>query len=195
MGHNGFVGPGDATMRLTTVPRPLFLFLVNLPVFTAASQVLLRIPEDDALMAALTILGVLAPFSLYYYETDWWDKLMHVLTTVIIAAIVVMALMVVETYSKSIRVPSRWTPFFVFILVMMVGVTWEVFEFLIDKTFGTNMQHSLQDTTVDLATDLVGALIGALTGAIYLMRHTYQEFVDRLGIEMTAKRVDEFLLR
>ena len=59
------LAPVTSTMRWTAVPKPLFLFFISLPVSMAASQVLLRIPEDDALMAALTIPGVMASFGLH----------------------------------------------------------------------------------------------------------------------------------
>ncbi|MEM0449911.1 MAG: hypothetical protein QW520_08845 [Methanomassiliicoccales archaeon] len=135
----------------------------------------------------------LASFTLYYYNTWWWDKLMHVMTAVIVSAIVIMGLMVTERYSKNIRVPAFWIPFFVVIMVMACGVCWEIFEFLIDKSFGTNMQHSLQDTTMDLITDLIGGVIGGLVGALYLSRHTFEEFVEKLQIERAAKRVERIL--
>jgi len=134
----------------------------------------------------------LARFTLYYYETQWWDDLMHIMAAIIMATLVVLGLMVIERYSKTIRVPRHWYLFFVFIMVMMVGVTWEVFEYAIDQTFATDMQHSLGDTLDDLVSDVAGGLIGGIGAAIYLRGRASEDIIDSLEFKDNAIKIERW---
>ena len=134
----------------------------------------------------------LARFTLYYYETQWWDDLMHIMATIILATVVVIGLMVIERYSNTIRVPRHWYLFFVFIMVMMVGVTWEVFEYMIDQTFATDMQHSLDDTLDDLLSDVAGGLIGGIGAAIYLRGQASEDVIESLEFEDNAIKIERW---
>ena len=70
---------------------------------------------------------------------------------------------------------------------LAIGAMWEVFEFAMDQSFGTNMQKSgLDDTMGDLIVDMGGALIGAGSGYAYLrgralggLTGTIEYFVSR----------------
>lgn len=56
---------------------------------------------------------------------------------------------------------------------MTVGAIWEVFEFLMDVSFGMNMQKSgLDDTMANLIINALGALVASLTGYVYLVRNS-----------------------
>ena len=56
---------------------------------------------------------------------------------------------------------------------MTVGAIWEVFEFMMDTSFGLNMQKSgLNDTMIDLILNAVGGLIASLTGYVYLVHNS-----------------------
>lgn len=52
---------------------------------------------------------------------------------------------------------------------LSLGATWEVIEWLLDLTFGTNYIESETDTITDLIADGAGALVGA---AVYVSRAT-----------------------
>ena len=65
--------------------------------------------------------------------------------------------------------PPSAMAFITFCLAMTVGSIWEVFEYLMDQSFGLNMQKSgLDDTMGDLMVDAAGASIAALSGFLYL---------------------------
>jgi hypothetical protein len=52
---------------------------------------------------------------------------------------------------------------------MTIGAVWEIFEWTVDLSFGTNMQKSgLPDTMGDLVVDMIGGGLGALSGFLYL---------------------------
>lgn len=66
---------------------------------------------------------------------------------------------------------------FAFFFAVAVGAVWEVFEFGMDRFFGTDMQPAtaydpsgLTDTIDDLIVDTIGAAIVSLAGWRYLTR-------------------------
>ncbi len=62
--------------------------------------------------------------------------------------------------SKKITGVPRWFLFFVLLgAVAIVGILWEVYEFLHDAWWGTTFQPSQGDTMSDLMMDLVGAVM------------------------------------
>jgi len=59
-----------------------------------------------------------------------------------------------------------------FALGVAVGTIWEIFEFLIDRFFGLNMQKSgLVDTMTDLMINAAGSLVAAAIGYYYVRDH------------------------
>ncbi|MEA3323353.1 MAG: hypothetical protein U9Q12_03965, partial [Patescibacteria group bacterium] len=63
---------------------------------------------------------------------------------------------------------------------MAVAVVWEIFEYVMDIGFGTNMQKSgLVDTMEDLIVATIGALIVGLLGYLYL-KHGNNNMVGRM---------------
>jgi uncharacterized membrane protein YjdF len=67
--------------------------------------------------------------------------------------------------------------FFAFTFAVSVGTLWEVFEFGMDRLFGTSMQKpmlddpsGLTDTTWDLIVDALGALFISFLGWWYMIQ-------------------------
>jgi len=60
------------------------------------------------------------------------------------------------------RLHSGWYLFGLGVVSLLVGLGWEVFEYLMDQWIDTNMQPSLMDTKLDLVMDLLGAYIVGL---------------------------------
>jgi hypothetical protein len=109
------------------------------------------------LIAFSLFLNALGLLTLWYYSTVWWDKLTHFISGSLVAAFITMGLLIIMENSKNIRVPSKWMIFFIFISVVAFEVIWEMFEFTMDATVGTNMQHSLQDTANDILSNFIKA--------------------------------------
>ena len=58
---------------------------------------------------------------------------------------------------------------FAFCFGVAAGAVWEIFEFVVDQLFNTNMQkNGLVDTMWDLIVDSIGALITSLVGYYYI---------------------------
>ena len=94
--------------------------------------------------------------------------------------------LLIFTLNKDESIHLKLSPFFIalfsFCFAIMMGTMWEIFEFLGDEFFGTNMQKSrnlfdaygnydsrlgLMDTMKDLTVDAIGAFVVAIIGYYY----------------------------
>jgi len=106
----------------------------------------------------------------YYERFWWWDLILHGWSGILLGTI---GFLLVYILNEASRVSMVLSPFFVafFALCFAVtaGVVWEVFEYLMDVIFNTNMQKSgLHDTMGDLLVDTAGALIVSINGFLTL---------------------------
>ena len=83
-----------------------------------------------------------------------------------------------------------------------MGMVWEIYEFLVDRFFGTNMQkfmleggeqligqQALADTMKDIIVDAIGAFVMAVVGYISLKRDKI--FVNKLLFRRKKPRKGE----
>ena len=140
-----------STLGLAALPRG----------FTALSG--LRFPPGLstgalAFTAAALLLGEMAGF---YVRLPWWDLALHVVVSIVLAQ-AGWALSLLLTAGGAPRTGPWIASTLAFGFAMMVGALWELLEFCIDWTFGTNAQRSgLVDSMTDLMADVVGAVWGA----------------------------------
>lgn len=104
----------------------------------------------------------------FYDRFWWWDILLHGGSAVgfgLIGFVLVFMMFQGDRFAA----PHFAIAVFAFCFAIAIGVIWEVFEFLMDQSFGLNMQKSgLVDTMGDLIVDMIGAFIGAASGYGYL---------------------------
>ena len=93
-----------------------------------------------------------------YWQYLWLDVPMHALGGAVVA-LIPFALVTLR-----VRLPERFlrlTP--VLLLVLIVGLIWELFEHFTGATFAA--QNYAFDTTLDLIFDLIGGYIGYIVGS------------------------------
>ena len=145
------------------------LALAIAPVFLA-SRLNLTLPLPFLIATTLfTFATVFMGEAFDFYERVWWwDIALHGGSAVgfgLIGFLGVFMLFEGDRYAA----PPAAIAFMAFCVAITVGTMWENFEYLMDLTFGLNMQKSgLQDTMGDLLIDSVGALLGALSGYVFL---------------------------
>ncbi len=109
----------------------------------------------------------------FYEKYWWWDVLLHGGSAIgfgLIGFIFIFLLFKGDRYAA----PPIAMAFFAFCFGVSIGVVWEIFEFVMDQTFGLNMQKSgLVDTMWDLIVDAIGATLGAAAGFFYLKKKWY----------------------
>lgn len=118
----------------------------------------------------------------FYYIIPYWDTILHTFSGAMLGA---LGLTLISYLNKTDRIPVYLSPLFVaiftFCFAVALGVLWEIYEFIIDILFLTNMQKyalengtpligqaALADTMKDLIVDCIGALAFSVFGYISL---------------------------
>lgn len=104
----------------------------------------------------------------FYNRFWWWDVVLHGSSAVGFGIVgVVFTLLMFE--GDRYAAPPYAVAIIAFAIGLSIGALWEIFEFLVDQSLGTNMQKSgLVDTMTDLMVDTLGAALGAASGFAYL---------------------------
>lgn len=123
----------------------------------------------------------------FYTRFWWWDLVLHcgsALGFSMIGFVFAFILFEGERYSA----PPWALAMLGFTIAVTIGALWEIFEWAMDQSFGTNMQKSgLQDTMTDLVIDVVGAATGSLSGYFYLRRVGFRDFRKFVGRYVQAR--------
>jgi len=134
------------------------------------------IPIEPALglwITSAVFLHVLGTVGLYGLIPAW-DSLTHTLSATVVAAAGYTLLRVIHLHASSIHFPP-WAMFvFTLIVVLAMGVVWEILEFALDQSAllleidPVLAQHGIDDTIVDLIFNGIGAILVATWGTVYL---------------------------
>ena len=120
----------------------------------------------------------------FYFVIPYWDSILHVFSSGMLGA---LGYTLVDTLNESKNVRLLLSPFFVslfaFCFALSMGAIWELYEFLMDFFFGTNMQKfalengtlligqaALADTMKDIIVDAIGAGIVVTIGAMTIKK-------------------------
>lgn len=127
---------------------------------------ILHLPWPVTLAAGSVLLAHSLGIIYSFYDLLWWwDTMTHMSATLIIALVVSLVLLSLDRLLPGMEVPMNLVPGMTLAFVILLGVVWEVLEFLFDGALGMNMQYSLDDTATDLTFDILGGGLVAL--AIY----------------------------
>lgn len=125
-----------------------------------------------------------------YDEIKVWDTVTHSVSSITVALCAFYALMAVSVFDPMINL-KKWMPLFIFIIVVAFGAYWESFEFAVDNLWGTNMQYSPWDTYRDLLCDVAGGLVVAVYSYLYLRTRSEKDFIEKLNIHPTLRRLSK----
>ena len=110
--------------------------------------------------------------SLGLYKTIWFDKALHLSSSILVAMIGFLAFYVVHlTHSTKFR---PWLDgLAIFLVTLGIGALWELAEYAVDVLFHARTQGApnmgpLEDTMFDLCLDGIGGVLGAVLGPLYI---------------------------
>lgn len=139
-----------------------------------------EIPSEIQIVVVLFVFATLYLGEVhdYYVRFWWWDAALHTTSGLLLG---ILGFMFVYMLNEDRHVDMHMRPSFValfaFFFAVALGALWEIFEFAMDRLFGTNMQPAtpgdpsgLTDTMHDLIVDTVGAAVVALAGWRYFSR-------------------------
>lgn len=158
---------------INTFTSVFTLFLTFLP-FIIARKEHIKLPPSFQIVILLFIFAAqyLGELDGYYLKFWWWDIMLHTFSGIILGFI---GYLLVYTLNREEKIDVYLSPFFMvlfsFTFAVALGALWEIFEYTMDCTFGTDMQKSgLTDTMWDLIVDTIGALFTAFCGWMYETR-------------------------
>ena len=138
----------------------------------------------------------------YYERFWWWDLLLHGWSGVLLGLIGFLLVYIMnEASGVGVVMSPFFVAFFALCFAVTCGVVWEVFEYLMDVIFKTNMQKSgLHDTMGDLIIDTAGALIISVNGYFTLRDNRKNTFNSAISGFMKKnpdmeKRIEDQLHR
>jgi len=170
--------------------------LVTLSPILLGRQYQIHIPAEFQILTVLFVFAALFLGEIrdYYDRLWWWDMALHASSGLMLG---IFGFLLVFVLNQDPRVQMSLRPHFValfaFMFAVTIGALWEIFEFTMDKVFGTNMQKpmlgddsGLTDTMWDLILDALGALIISLLGWWRMVRgegsfieRWIRKFIDR----------------
>lgn len=120
-----------------------------------------------------------------------WGDFTHVVSGITVAAIVFIALCIMETRSpKHVTFGSRGTiALFVFLGACAFGTFWEIMEGMTDIISGFDyMVYRGADSLYDMVADVIGAAVMAVIAWMMLGRYTAEDIASK--IRMGKKNID-----
>jgi hypothetical protein len=139
-----------------------------------------EIPSEIQIVAVLFVFATLFLGEVrdYYQRFWWWDAVLHTISGLLLGLLGFMFVYILnEDRHVDLHMRPSFVALFAFFFAVGLGALWEIFEFTMDRSFGTNMQpptvgdpSGLTDTIYDLIVDTVGAAVAALAGWRYLHR-------------------------
>jgi hypothetical protein len=156
-------------MAITIAP---ILFKERLPV---------NIPPEFQMMVIIFVFAslFLGDIRGYYFRIWWWDIALHAGSGLLLGIFGFLLVYVLNENSRiNVYLHIRFVALFAFLFAVATGAIWEIFEFSMDRFFGTNMQKmvpgdplsGLTDTMWDLIVDTLGAAAISLLGWWYMKR-------------------------
>ena len=169
-----------------------FLIVTIMTVILAPTLLGDRLPvKIPAELQALALLFTFAALFLgeirdYYSRIWWWDIALHTSSGLLLG---ILGFLLVYVLNENRRIDldmrPRFVALFAFLFAVAVGTIWEIFEFAMDRTFGTTMQKpmlhdpsGLTDTMWDMVVNVLGALTISVYGWWY-MKDPAQSFIER----------------
>jgi hypothetical protein len=128
----------------------------------------------------------------FFDHFDWWDTMLHTYSAILLAY---SGFLLIFALNRDKDLHMRLSPFFIalftFCFACMIGVVWEIFEFLVDQILGQNMQKArnlsdlcanpcdtrlgVMDTMKDFIANTAGALLVSIIGYYYSRKRMYKD--------------------
>lgn len=132
----------------------------------------------------------LGQFGGLYDRWHWWDAFLHLISAITFGFVGFILLYVYYVHNK-LKIPKGIILIFAFFFCLGVGALWEIIEYVIDLTLGTNMQvSSLDDTMNDLILGAVGGLVATIMCALYLSKFN-TPIIDSIVVAVTEEVIEE----
>ena len=128
-----------------------------------------------------------------YMNIRWWGDLTHILSSLVVASFVFIALCLMESHSPSLVTfgSERGLLCMLFLVSLSFGGIWEMMEGFTDAVAGQSfMVYGATDTLADLAADLIGALVMVVIAGSILRKQDAVSVASKIRLGRNAIDVD-----
>lgn len=159
----------------------LMIIIVTAFPFFFRKHMPVDLPSEFHMLAIVFIFAslFLGEIQDFYQRLWWWDIALHGTSGLLMG---ILGFLLVYLLNESKRVDlymqPRFVALFAFVFAVAIGTIWEIFEFAMDQTVGSNMQKpmfgdvsGLTDTMWDMIVNALGALFISLFSLGYMKRH------------------------
>lgn len=175
---------------INTILIGLIFLLTYLPtILKKKYRFYLPIEFDLVIISFIFLSLFLGEIHNYYYKFWWWDLWLHGQSGVFAGLFGFILVYIINT-QKNIKVHMKpgFIAIFAFTFAITFGTFWEIFEFTMDSTLGTNMQKTgITDTMGDLILLTIGGLFTSTVGYLW-MKKKIKTFVFDKSINRFIKQ-------
>ncbi len=168
----------------------LTFFLTFLPSIYQRSYKI-TLPNEYEILVLFFLFGTLYLGEIHaFYELYWWwDILLHTLSGALMFIFAMSLLLIMDREHRIIFKSPFFVVLFGVSFALAMGSLWELFEWFMDSSFGTNMlkvglgegmQSGLEDTLTDLLNNTQGALIAGFLGYFELKYHWKEKVFEHI---------------
>lgn len=150
-------------------------------------------PWFTALVYGNMYLYVLSLCSGLYLNMSWWGDFTHILSGLIVAGFVFIALCLMQAHSPSHVTFGTRNGFLamLFLVAMSFGGIWEMLEGFTDAVSGTAyMIYGATDTVADIAADMTGVTTMVLLAYLILSRQSAEKVASTVRLGKKAFETD-----
>jgi len=134
-------------------------------------RIILPVEVEFALTTFIFLHFILGEASNYYIRFWWFDEMLHISSGILIG-LVGFVIIYFFLYTNRVEANPLMVVVFSVSFSLAAGAIWEIFEFLMDLSFGFNMQKTgLVDTMTDLMVDFLGAFVVGIGVYRYLTKN------------------------
>lgn len=153
-------------------------FLLTLAPSLMTRNMRLCLPWEVNLLITVSLyLHVMGHVGGYYVTlAPYYDKLTHLVSSATVA-LLAFSLAALAGHRGDVRLTKPAIIVFILASTLAAGAVWEIYEFVVDQVFGTNLQLGNADTMWDLIMDLIGAVIVAGFAAVVLEKEEEDRFI------------------
>lgn len=169
-------------------------FLLTIAPSLMTRNLRLCLPWEVNLFIAISLYLHVMGHTAGYYVTlaPYYDKLTHLVSSATVA-LLAFFLAVLAEHRGDLRLTRTAIIIFILVSTLAAGAIWEIYEFVADQVFGTDLQHGNADTMMDLIVDLIGAAIAALFAAIVLAKGERHRFIRLFADPSSGTEPDDIV--
>ena len=115
-----------------------------------------------------------------------YDKIGHFIGSATVALLGFASVLILDKFTD-LKINKKQIIFFIIIFTMAIGAFWEIGEFILDQTIGTNAQHGLEDTMYDMIFNFIGSIFIAIIAIIKFEEKSKDKIVREIVKEQDGK--------